>query len=72
MHLPILYQPNVACDDSTMRFMRMVMDIWNRTEAKKPSLLDMDEYAEFCRLADDLSVGRPSTLTTVQVRFPRG
>lgn len=46
MNPPIVYQPSVVSDDdSTRRFMLLVIDVWSKTKSKKPSLADMDEIA---------------------------
>jgi len=59
MNLPIPYQPSVVSDDdSTMRFILLSMDVLNKM--KKSNLADMDEYADFCRAADEIPA-RPSS-----------
>ena len=47
MNLPIVYQPSVVSDDSMMRFMLLVADIWIKTKPEKHTLTAIDEYWDF-------------------------
>lgn len=48
MNLPVVYQPNIVSDDSTMRFMLLVEDVSIKTKPKTLTLADIDESRFFC------------------------